>query len=466
MGLLRLSKSLRKLPRTLFKVAVMEFSPVQAGLTSTGGGALDALAGVNGKIAYLAGAGGCGMRGAAQWLISEGWEVWGADSAGWNSEDPLVVAGMKVPSSENPFPPVSMAIRSAAVPSEDAGFQLALSSGAHAYSFPEFLGAVSHHRRFVAIAGSHGKTTVAAWIAYGLHRVGQDVGWLVGAEVPQLPGSSCWGAPGSPLIVESCEYDRSFLNLTPDQAVLLNVDAEHPDTYPGGLPEVQEAFEGFLATLPKTGKVFAGPEAPNLSESTRAVWQSVPPLDPGVPIGLAGIHNRRNGAVVAAVLADFGLQPREIQNALASFRGASRRMEIVGEWEGALIVSDYAHHPREVEATLQATREAWPEKRLVVVFQPHQAQRLHAYREQFAPSLDVADALLLLEVHRVRDPDEFQASVEELLPALEERFPGRPLAGPVEAIHVPRRLRELLTSDCIVLFLGAGDVDAIARELV
>ena len=137
----------------------------------------------------------------------------------------------------------------------------------------------------------------------------------------------------------------------------------------------------------------------------------------------------------------------------------------MGEWEKALIVSDYAHHPREVEATLQAAREAWPGKRVVVVFQPHQAQRFHAYRDQFAPSLDEADGLLLLEIHRARDPEEVRASVEELIPALEARVPGRPLAGPVPREKVESRLGEMVLPGDIVLFLGAGDVDSLARNL-
>jgi len=430
-----------------------------------GHGALDSLAGAGGRTAYLAGAGGCGMRGAAAWLLAEGWEIWGEDSAGLNPNDPLLVAGMKTPAPGHALPPVSLAIRSAAVPEEDEGFQVALSGGARPLRFSEFLGEVSRLRYVIAVAGSHGKTTVAAWIAFGLHRADKDAGWLVGADVPQLPGSSSWGTPGSPLIVESCEFERSFLKLAPEQVVLLNVDAEHPDTYPGGLPEVQEAFEAFLASVPATGKVFAGPEAPDLHKKFRWQWDRVAPLDADVPLGLPGHHNRRNAAPVASVLASLGLTEHEVKAALADFRGASRRMETVGEWEKARIVSDYAHHPREVEATLQAAREAWPGKRMVVVFQPHQAQRFHAYRDQFAPSLDEADGLLLLEIHRARDPEGVRASVEELIPALETRVPGRPLAGPVPREKVESRLREMVLPGDIVLFLGAGDVDSLARNL-
>ena len=429
-------------------------------------GALDALAGVHGRTAYLAGAGGCGMRGLAHFLLAAGWRVWGADSKPFTPDDALVTQGLLPMTQGQDAPQTSLAVRSAAVPETEMGFQSALALGARPLKYAELLGEISQLRPVLAVAGSHGKTTVTSWAAWGLRRAGLDVGYLVGAEVPQLQNSARWGDPQLPLLAETCEYDRSFHSVHAAQVALINVDAEHPDTYPGGLPEVTEAFEVFLAQTQIGGCVLAGPEAPDLSTATCAAWQLSPAIPDAWRVGLPGEHNRRNAALVASILRSFDLPESEVQAAIEGFQGAARRMESLGTCCGAQVVSDYAHHPVEVAATLQAAREAWPQARLHVVFQPHQAQRLHAYREQFAPSLDMADTLFLLPVFRARDPKEVQASVEELVPDLLARKPNRLTTVVSDFDEAHRLVWASLQRGDILLALGAGSIDAFARNLV
>lgn len=425
---------------------------------------LDALAGSAGRSAYLAGAAGSGMRGLAQILLDNGWEVWGADRAPLGRTDPLVLAGLR-PLAEGEAPPrVSVAVRSAAVAAADAGFAAAERFGARPYRYAAFLGALSRLRPVLAVAGAHGKSTTTAWIAFGLRRAGLDAGFLVGAKVPQLGASAAWGEAGLPLVLESCEYDRSFHELAPRWVALTNVDAEHPDTYPGGLPEVTAAFCEFLGLVAPDGQVFASPEAPDLHDAAAAPWSAASPLSPSAPVGLPGEHNRRNAALVAAVLRHFGLRSEQVLGALAEFRGAERRLEEVGLVQGATVVSDYAHHPTEVAATLQAARERYQGRRLLVVFQPHQALRFQAYRERFAGALADCDGLLLLEVFRARDPEHVRPSVRELLPLLPRRT-GRPLAAAEDFAAAEALLRSWVRRDDVVLCFGAGDVDAFARRL-
>jgi len=437
---------------------------------------MDALVGAAGKSMLLVGAGGCGMRGLAAFFLSAGWQVYGQDAGGFQPTDPLLAAGMKEwPEACANAPAVSWVVRSAAVSEYESHVSSAVSAGARGALYAEMLGELSKIRPVFAVAGSHGKTTCTAWIAYGLREAGIDTGFLVGAFVPQLGASAYWGDSSLPLLVESCEYARSFHYLRPQNIALINVDAEHPDTYPGGLPEVELAFEHFLGLINPSGRVFAGPETPDLASSSAGGWQDCELLPDTYEIGLAGHHNRRNGALVAAVLRDFGLDEKAVKHALATFHGAARRLEEIGYAKnGALVVSDYAHHPVEVKATLQAARERWPKRRLMVVFQPHQAQRFHAYRDLFAPSLDGADALLLLEIYRSRDPEEVQASVEELVPELSKRrcnAPGaqnkeRPLRVVQNHQEGCKILASWLLPDDIVLCLGAGDVDVFARQLL
>lgn len=425
---------------------------------------LDALAGPAGRTAYLAGAGGTGMRGLAQILLENGWEVWGSDRNPIPPGDPLVRAGLRPLPDGEPPPRVSVAVRSAAVPAGERVFCAAVRAGARGQLYAEFLGAVSRLRPVLAVAGAHGKSTTTGWIAFGLRRAGLEAGFLVGARVPQLEASAAWGDPELPLIVESCEYARSFHALWPRLAALTNVDAEHPDTYPGGLPEVTAAFREFLSHVPFDGRVCASPEAPDLRDATAAQWIPAAPLPPAVPVGLPGAHNRRNGALVACVLRALGLTGTQVLAALAEYRGAERRLEEVGEFLGACVVSDYAHHPTEVEATLQAARERYAGRRLIVVFQPHQALRFQAYRERFALSLENCDGLLLLEVYRARDPDHVRPSVRELLPLVAPR-PDRPCAAAADFAHAERTLRAWVRPGDVALCFGAGDVDAFARRL-
>lgn len=427
---------------------------------------LDALAGSAGRTAFLAGAGGCGVRGIADFLLAAGWQVWGSDQGGLASNDPLIRAGLQVLADGTAPPAVSLSVRSAAVPADHPGVQAACQAGARDLLYAEMLGEISRLRPVLAVAGSHGKSTTSAWLAWALREAGVEVGYLVGAGIPQLGASADWGDPRLPLILESCEYARSFHHLRPACVALLNVDAEHPDTYPGGLPEVMQAFEEFLAVLPESARIDAGPEAPaSLSGASEAAWQSCPSIPKDWQLGLPGEHNRKNAAVVAAVLRSFGLDEAAVRHGLAGFRGAARRMEEVGVWKGARLVSDYAHHPVEVAATLQAAKECWPEARVHAVFQPHQAQRFHAYRDQFAPSLDDADALILLEIYRARDPEELQASVAELEPELRARRSDRPLCLAQNFEVAERALTEQVSAGDVVLFLGAGDVDRFARRL-
>lgn len=405
------------------------------------------------------------MRGLATLLMQAGWKVWGADQHPFADDDPMLRAGLQALSDDADPPLVSLCIRSAAIDAKDVAIQKAKHQGARSLLYAEMLGEISKLRPVLAVAGSHGKTTVTAWLAWALRRAGVPVGYLIGADVPQLQGSADWGNPDLPLILESCEYARSFHHLRPDTVALINVDAEHPDTYPGGLPEVREAFCHFLGHISPLGKVFAGPEAPDLSSAGPGDWRRSVELGPQEYVGLPGGHSRRNAALVAAVLRHFDLDEIAIQSSLAEFRGAARRLESIGQWHGALVVSDYAHHPVEVKATLEAAKECWPDRRLHVVFQPHQAQRFHAYRDQFAPALDQADALYLLEIYRARDPQQLKASVEELVPELVERRPKRLLKLVADFARGRQLLQENAQPEDVILFLGAGNVDRFARSL-
>lgn len=432
---------------------------------------LSALAQGRPLTAFLAGVNGTGMRGLASFLLQEGWQVWGADLRPLEDSDPLRSQGLQVLRPMEMPPPVSLCIRSAAVPVDAADVLHSRQGGARGLRYAEALGEISRVRPVLAVAGTHGKTTCAGWIAYGLQEAQKPCGYLVGGYVPQLQGSASWGDPSTPLIMESCEFDRSFWELRPYQVALTNVEAEHPDTYPGGLPEVEAAFRKFLAGVVAQGKIFAGPEAPDYRQTGGAQWVPVKNLSDAIEVGLAGRHNRKNAALVATVLNELGLHSQEILHALSTYQGAARRMEVLGPFLESVVISDYAHHPTEIAATLQAAKERYPHAKIYAVFQPHQARRFTAYRENFVQSLDDANGILLLEIYRARDPEDLQPKVEELLEPLEcrDRERGahaRPMAVAPQSDQALQWLREQLQPGDVVLCLGAGNVDDFARKLV
>jgi UDP-N-acetylmuramate--alanine ligase len=435
-----------------------------AGVQPKKHGELDSLSSGSARTAFFAGAGGCGMRGLASFLLENNWEVWGADSKPILDSDPLVQAGLRVLEPGQLTPKATLAVRSAAVSEKDPQFLQATEQGARPMVYAELLGEMTQHRPTLAVAGSHGKTTITAWIAYGMRLAGRDPGFLVGGGVPQLGGSASWGNSAEPLIAESCEYARTFHQLSPKWVALCNVDAEHPDTYPGGYPEVEVAFRVFLNKLPKGGTVYASPEAPDLSEATQADWCPAEEIPSDWEVGLAGHHNRLNAALVRTTLLAHGVEETVVREAISTFHGADRRMEELGTLNGALVVSDYAHHPVEVAATLQAASEMWPNRRLVVAFQPHQARRFERFRREFTKALDRADALALLPVYRARDPEDLHPETGELLAPLQARK-KRDVIVAKDSEVASNWLRDFVQSEDILLCLGAGDIHSFARSL-
>ena len=441
---------------------------VQTSTASAAG--LDKLALKHGKVVVFVGVGGCGMRGLATFFLQAGWQVYGCDARPLAADDKLLQLGLEV-CDVGSVPRASWVVRSAAVPASDAVFEACIAESARPCLYAEFLGEISKIREVVAVAGTHGKTTCTAWIAYGLRQAGVEVGYLVGAEVPQLGSSSEWGDPSLPLVIESCEYARSFHHLYPSKVALINVAAEHPDTYPGGLPEVTESFAKFLSNTVEGGTIIAGPEAPSqLQKHTSATWMPTGALNSTISIGLFGKHNRSNAALVAAVLRDFGLNDDQVLHALSTFTGAARRLELLRELtldngENIKLVSDYAHHPTEVAATVNSARERWPQAKINVVFQPHQAQRFKDYRDLYVACLDEADMVALLPIFRARDVDSCSADSKDLLPDLNARHPQRSHSFCETIEQSVNWTLSRSTKDSVLLCLGAGDIDVYIRKL-
>jgi UDP-N-acetylmuramate--alanine ligase len=381
---------------------------------------------LEGRRLWIAGIGGAGMSAYAQLA-----QAWGAEVRGWDRvRTPYVerLRGVEVEiSAEPPRPPDGW----------ESYVSTAFAGRVPGKSRAELLAELVSLRDAIVVAGAHGKTTTAAMIAFCLVRLGRDPAWLIGGDVPQLGGNAGLGEGW--LVVEGDESDRTIAALRPRIAVVTNVDLDHHTTF-ASRAEVEALFEQWLAEVPD---VVRGDE--------------VPPYDG--PLGLPGAHNRRNAACAIAALELAGLARDEVDAVLEEFTGAGRRLERRGEAAGVEVFDDYAHHPAEIDATLEAARDGG---RLLVLFQPHLYSRTRHLATELAAALAAADAVAVADVYPAREQPLPGVTGKLVVDALAEGRPGMPLAWTPACEDGARFLAQHARPGDRILTVGAGDVDRCA----
>jgi UDP-N-acetylmuramate--alanine ligase len=374
---------------------------------------------LEGRRLFFVGIGGAGLSAYAQLA-----RAWGAEVAGWEPNDtPYLdaLAGIAVARSPAPSPP--------------AGFELVVSSaypGIEGRSRAAFLAELVSLRRSIVVAGTHGKGTTAAMIAFCLREAGADPAWLIGASVPQLGGNA--GAGEGWLVVEGDESDRTVFGLRAQIAVITNVELDHHSEF-ASLAELERAFArwaGGAAAVVRAAPRFAG------------------------PLALPGEHNRANAGAALAALELAGLERETAAAALGRFTGTRRRFE-VSEAGGVTIVDDYAHHPGELTATIAAAREAYPGRRLRALFQPHLVSRTRHLAPELGEALAELDEVVVTELYPAREAPVAGVSGKRVVEALSDRgaLPVWIPALSEAAAYLAGRARP----GEVVLVLGAGDVD-------
>lgn len=438
------------------------------------------------RRAYLIGVGGVGMSGAAEILRARGIDVRGSDRtplSGADRDDAALPEG------------VDLVVWSAAIPEEHPQRRAAAERGLPGWRYADLVGALMADRRGICVAGSHGKTTTSGLLAAALVHAGRDPSFVVGGRLLGTSGGARAGA-GEHFVVESCEFDRSFHAHRPTHAIITNVDEDHLDYY-ADLAEIQESFRVFAALLPPEGRLIVNDAYAPLFEgdarlqarlesygfSQEATWHvgEPQPIEGGagvrfalrergeprgeIELPMTGQHNVLNATAAAAALAASGLAFDEIQAALAAFQGVARRQEIVAEVGGITIVDDYGHHPVEIRATVRALRKRFAERRLVVVFQPHQASRTRCLMKDFAAALAEADEVWLPPIYFARDSEEERRAVTSgdlARHVCNEGGSALALEGLDDAVE--RGARDLRAGD-VVVTMGAGNVDEVAHGL-
>jgi UDP-N-acetylmuramate--alanine ligase len=455
----------------------------------------------SGRRLHFVGVGGAGMSGLAIVARALGAEVSGSDRAESSYCERLREAGIEpaIGHDEGNLPAGAEVVVSTAIPDDNPELAAARRLGAGILHRGELLGEVTRLRRTIAVAGTHGKTTTASMAAHILVATGRDPSYLIGGEVRSTGTNAAWGA-GEWLVVEADESDRSFLQLAPEVAVVTNVELDHHATF-ATLGELKEAFERFAAgarlvvagpgvELAEAGEPVAareagpagGAEAVAAPEAglPHAVEPLVAPEAELVPLGarfaafgadfelaVPGRHNVLNAVAAVRACREAGVEAAEAADALRTFRGAGRRFEHRGSGPGGSeVYDDYAHHPTEVRATLEAARTLGAE-RVVACFQPHLYSRTQHLAREFGAALALADVVVVVDIYPARERAEDFPGVSgwNVAAAAASAARGRPVYWTPALGDAERLLRAELRAGDVLLTLGAGDVDSLARAL-
>jgi UDP-N-acetylmuramate--alanine ligase len=451
------------------------------------------------KRIHFVGIGGAGMGGIAEVLLNEGYQISGSDIG----ENAVVLrlralgAEIVIGHNENNVSGASVLVVSTAINADNAELLAANSLRIPVVRRAEMLAELMRFRHGIAIAGTHGKTTTTSLIASIFAEGDLDPTFVIGGLLNSAGTNARLGSSRY-LIAEADESDASFLHLQPMVSVITNIDEDHMETYQGDFEKLKDTYIEFLHNLPFYGVAVvcidnpvvrellpriarqvitygfaddADVRATNFQQKGGVSTFTVERIDEmplTLSVNLPGAHNVLNALASIAVAKDEGVADQAIVDALGKFEGIGRRFEqlanLTTEKGEMILVDDYGHHPREVEATIKAMRKGWPEKRLVMVFQPHRYSRTRDLYEDFVEVLSEVDCLFLLDVYAAGEATIPSADSKSLARSIRQR-------GQIEPVYVSdsNKLAALLSTQLIdndmIITQGAGNIGAVAKSL-
>ncbi|MBI5842486.1 MAG: UDP-N-acetylmuramate--L-alanine ligase [Chloroflexi bacterium] len=454
---------------------------------------------------HFIGIGGSGLSAIARLLKESGFEVTGSDRAASQFALDLQNDGVAVFIGHHPRNIVGadLVIRSSAITDDNPEVEAAKLAGIPVYKRADFLGQLMAEKTGIAVAGTHGKTTTTAMIAWVLYMLGRDPSFIVGGTLNNLKVNARAGK-GEPFVIEADEYDRMFLGLKPRIEVITSLEHDHPDIYPK-FEDMYAAFQSFVDLLPPDGTLIVCAEEEHavslLSHARRKghnvvsysvqsemtinspQWmqaRSLKPNDRGgfnfnamtnvgeaaaasvnVSLQVPGEHNVRNALAALSVIATMGLSLQMAATALGQFTGTGRRFEVRGEKHGVIVVDDYAHHPTEIRATLAAARARYPNHRVWAVWQPHTYSRTQTLFYEFTRAFNDANEVLVTEIYASREKTQNFSSAE-VVSAMPH--PSAKFTGTLE--NTTKYLLKHLRSGDVLLVLSAGDADQISANVL
>lgn len=441
------------------------------------------------KIHFI-GIGGIGMSALARYYKSEGFEVSGSDNNKSEITDGLESDGIKVntgTSAENIPKNVEKIIYTIAVTDENKELQKAkeiLSHNSTLLTYPEALGEMTKSKNVIAVCGTHGKTTTTAMVYYALKNAGVNISMIVGSLI-EVDGKKTnyippyrTGDNKDWIVIEACEFKRSFLNYKPNIILLTNIDNDHMD-YFKDMGDVKSAFQEFVDKIKSPQSSLTGGVKStsalvlhkaedflkiNNQEIQKIVCEKIISENDMV-LSVPGKHNRKNAQLVVALGEVLKLDKNKILVGLKNFQGTWRRQEFKGEQGGVLFYDDYAHHPTEIKATLQAFREKFPSKRIMAIFQPHLFSRTKLLFTDFVNSFIDADEVIVLPIYASRekfDDTINSAMICESLNKINKKnisLKKEEVSGYINSISVEQK------RDLVIITLGAGDIYEIYKTL-
>ncbi|MDG5498111.1 UDP-N-acetylmuramate--L-alanine ligase [Marinobacter sp. BGYM27] len=450
---------------------------------------------------HFVGIGGAGMCGIAEVLHNQGYDVSGSDLKAGAVTDRLAGLGIQIAighRAENSAD-ADVVVVSTAVTNDNPEVKAARDRRVPIVPRAEMLAEIMRYRHGIAVAGTHGKTTTTSLIASVLGEAGLDPTFVIGGRLNSA-GTNAQLGGSRYLVAEADESDASFLHLTPVISVVTNIEADHMQTYGGDIERLKQTFVDFLHNLPFYGVAVMCSDDEYVREITPRIARAIitygiddPDADyravdirsdvlrthftvkrPGgrpdltVDLRMPGRHNVLNALAAIAVATDEGVDDDAIVSGLATFAGVGRRFQVYGDYDTGkgtvTLVDDYGHHPTEVAAVIRAAREAWPDRRLVMLYQPHRYSRTRDLYEDFVKVLSDVDALLLMEVYSAGEAPIPGADGRNLCRSIRQR-------GNIDPIFVEKdgEVDPLLATtlrDGDVLFTqGAGDVGGLAARL-
>ncbi len=446
--------------------------------------------------AHLVGIRGAGMKALAELLNDLGWSVTGSDL---QEPTPAMQSvqdrGLRIHcghNGQNLPRDCDVLVFSPAVGPENPERQSAAHLRVPQLSYSQMLGELMRDRIGVSIAGTHGKSTTTAMTATILDDAGLEPSAVVGAELCGRDVSG-WAGTGSLFVVESCEYQRSFLDLSPTHAVILGIEPDHFDYY-ADLPASQAAFAEFVDQVDATGSLLVRADCPTAMAAARhanaefetfsltspADWRANDIRQSGsgmrfrifhagqffaeICLRLPGQHNVMNALAAAAMTHRLGASPADIRESLREFRGIRRRFEHTGSWRGVTLIDDYAHHPTAIRATLKAAREQFGDRRIWCAFQPHQVSRTLGLLDEFAHCFDDADEVLIVPIYAAREDAGVPAELAVAELASRVTAAGRSVQLLPSLDRLTATLEDVARPGDVVITMGAGDIDRVQHE--
>ncbi len=448
------------------------------------------------KHVHLIGIGGSGLSAIARFLLETGHTVSGSDQCLSPFAQNLVKAGIQIfvgHKAEN-IQGADVIIRSSAIPDTNPEVIAARQAGIPVMKRSEYLGDLMAKQTRIAIAGTHGKTTTTAMLAWTLVALGMDPSFIIGGVSKNL-GTNAHASTGSTFVIEADEFDRMFMGLKPDIIVLTSMEYDHPDCFP--TPEAyQQAFQDFIRTMKPGGtlvycqdsleaatvlrfvpnncqiisyglspqsRVMGYDLQPNLRGGMDFRWkdQATPSTKGKCSLQIPGVYNVLNTLATLAVVNTMDINQEGVARALLDFQGTIRRFDIIGYEAGVTVIDDYAHHPTEISATLAATRKRFPNQRVFTVWQPHTSQRTLILFQGFMDAFKQANALIITEVYAARETTALITGAEI---AARMKHPNTRYIPSFQ--QVTEYLLSELRSGDVLLILSAGDANLIGQQVL